>query len=81
MLETVRISAAGYPSRWTYHDFFLRYRLLARSSLIDRTNYRRTCENILKNLISDPDKYQFGNTKIFFRGNQMYESIIAIGQN
>ena len=26
VLETVRISAAGYPSRWTYYDFFLRYR-------------------------------------------------------
>ncbi|CAF1195423.1 unnamed protein product [Rotaria sp. Silwood1] len=71
VLETVRISAAGYPSRWTYHDFFVRYRLLARSSLIDRTNYRRTCENILKNLISDKDKYQFGNTKIFFRAGQV----------
>ncbi|CAF1188386.1 unnamed protein product [Adineta steineri] len=71
VLETVRISAAGYPSRWNYHDFFIRYRLLARSSVIDRTNYRRTCENILKNLISDQDKYQFGNTKIFFRAGQV----------
>ena len=25
VLETVRISAAGYPSRWTYHDFQQRY--------------------------------------------------------
>ncbi|CAF1093948.1 unnamed protein product [Rotaria sordida] len=71
VLETVRISAAGYPSRWTYHDFFVRYRLLSRSSLIDRTNYRRSCENILKNLISDKDKFQFGNTKIFFRAGQV----------
>ncbi|CAF1537304.1 unnamed protein product, partial [Adineta ricciae] len=71
VLETVRISAAGYPSRWSYHDFFVRYRLLTRSALIDRTNHRRTCENILKNLISDPDKYQFGNTKIFFRAGQV----------
>ena len=71
VLETVRISAAGYPSRWTYHDFYIRYRLLTRSTLIDRTNSRRTCENILKHLISDPDKYQFGNTKIFFRAGQV----------
>ncbi|CAF3322996.1 unnamed protein product [Rotaria socialis] len=71
VLETVRISAAGYPSRWTYHDFFIRYRLLTRSSLVDRTNHRRTCENILNNLISDKDKYQFGNTKIFFRAGQV----------
>ncbi|CAF0903155.1 unnamed protein product, partial [Didymodactylos carnosus] len=71
VLETVRISAAGYPSRWTYQDFFQRYRLLAKSSMIDRTNYRKTCENILKTLIQDPDKFQFGNTKIFFRAGQV----------
>lgn len=70
-METVRISAAGYPSRWTYHDFFVRYRLLTRLSQIDRTNYRKTCENILKNYITDHDKYQFGNTKIFFRAGQV----------
>ena len=28
VLETVRISAAGYPSRWLYHDFHQRYRML-----------------------------------------------------
>ena len=39
--------------------------------MIDRTNYRRTCENLLKNLISNEDKYQFGNTKIFFRAGQV----------
>ena len=30
VLETVRISAAGYPSRWAYYDFFLRYRSVER---------------------------------------------------
>ncbi|EJW79982.1 hypothetical protein WUBG_09109, partial [Wuchereria bancrofti] len=28
VLETVRISAAGYPSRWMYEDFSRRYRVL-----------------------------------------------------
>ena len=28
VLETIRISGAGYPSRWSYADFFERYRLL-----------------------------------------------------
>ena len=28
VLETVRISAAGYPSRWSYPEFFNRYRML-----------------------------------------------------
>ena len=28
VLETIKISSMGYPSRWTYDDFFHRYRLL-----------------------------------------------------
>ena len=28
VLETVRISAAGYPSRWGYKDFYQRYHAL-----------------------------------------------------
>ena len=71
VLETIRISAAGYPSRWTYSEFFQRYRVLARSKDIDRSNTKRTCENILISIIQDPDKYRFGKTKIFFRAGQV----------
>jgi myosin-5 len=71
VLETVRISAAGYPSRWTYLEFFNRYRMLANSKLINRTKIRQTSENILKNLIKDQTKYQFGKTKIFFQAGQV----------
>ena len=28
VLETIKISAMGYPSRWNYDEFFNRYRLL-----------------------------------------------------
>ncbi|KAF7491299.1 Unconventional myosin-Vb [Sarcoptes scabiei] len=28
VLETIRISSNGYPSRWSYHDFASRYRIL-----------------------------------------------------
>ena len=59
VLETVRISAAGYPSRWTYYDFFLRYRVLCHSRDISKADFRTTCENIIKKLITDEDKYQF----------------------
>ncbi|CAC5367742.1 unnamed protein product [Mytilus coruscus] len=71
VLETIRISAAGYPSRWTYSEFFQRYRVLARSKDIDRANPRKTCENVLVSVIQDPDKYRFGKTKIFFRAGQV----------
>ena len=51
VLETVRISAAGYPSRWTYQEFFQRYRVLAKSKQISKNNTKKTCENILISLI------------------------------
>ena len=71
VLETVRISAAGFPSRWTYHDFYVRYRVLCHSKDIQRNNYRSTCEKIVVKLVSDDDKYKLGKTKIFFRAGQV----------
>lgn len=71
VLETVRISAAGYPSRWTYQEFFQRYRMLVNSRLINRVKLQETCENILNTLIKDKQKYQFGKTKIFFMAGQV----------
>ncbi|XP_053573459.1 unconventional myosin-Va isoform X2 [Bombina bombina] len=70
VLETIRISAAGFPSRWTYQEFFSRYRVLMKQKdvLSDR---KLTCRNVLENLILDKDKYQFGKTKIFFRAGQV----------
>uniref|UniRef100_A0A8B9CYI7 Unconventional myosin-Va n=1 Tax=Anser brachyrhynchus TaxID=132585 RepID=A0A8B9CYI7_9AVES len=70
VLETIRISAAGFPSRWTYQEFFSRYRVLMkqRDVLGDR---KQTCKNVLEKLILDKDKYQFGKTKIFFRAGQV----------
>merc|ERR1719410_1225693 len=71
VLETVRISAAGYPSRWTYYDFYVRYRVLCHSKDIKKGDHRTTCENIVARLIADPDKYQFGKNKLFFRAGQV----------
>uniref|UniRef100_A0A673UGH3 Unconventional myosin-Va n=1 Tax=Suricata suricatta TaxID=37032 RepID=A0A673UGH3_SURSU len=70
VLETIRISAAGFPSRWTYQEFFSRYRVLMKQKdvLSDR---KQTCKNVLEKLIVDKDKYQFGKTKIFFRAGQV----------
>ena len=47
VLETIRISAAGYPSRWLYSDFFERYRMLLPSGLVRRQDGRQMCEYIL----------------------------------
>ncbi|MFT7816534.1 unconventional myosin-Va isoform X3 [Arapaima gigas] len=70
VLETIRISAAGFPSRWTYQEFFSRYRVLMKQKDV-LTDKKLTCKNVLERLVQDPDKYQFGKTKIFFRAGQV----------
>ncbi|XP_022624059.1 unconventional myosin-Vb isoform X1 [Seriola dumerili] len=71
VLETIRISAAGYPSRWTYPDFFSRYRVLMRKSDMTSSDKKLVCKNLLETLIKEPDMFQFGKTKIFFRAGQV----------
>uniref|UniRef100_A0AAR2KR41 Unconventional myosin-Va n=1 Tax=Pygocentrus nattereri TaxID=42514 RepID=A0AAR2KR41_PYGNA len=70
VLETIRISAAGFPSRWTYQEFFSRYRVLMKQKDV-LPDKKMTCKNVLEKLVQDPDKYQFGKTKIFFRAGQV----------
>lgn len=71
VLETVRISAAGFPSRWSYDDFYERYRLLCKRGEIVDWNVKATCSNIVRNCLKDEDKYRFGHTQIFFRAGQV----------
>ncbi|XP_045923815.1 unconventional myosin-Vb [Micropterus dolomieu] len=71
VLETIRISAAGYPSRWTYPDFFSRYRVLLKKSQMMSADKKLVCKNLLETLIKEPDMFQFGKTKIFFRAGQV----------
>ncbi|KAJ8340438.1 hypothetical protein SKAU_G00350710 [Synaphobranchus kaupii] len=70
VLETIRISAAGFPSRWTYQEFFSRYRVLMKQKDV-QTDRKLTCRKVLEKLVQDKDKYQFGKTKIFFRAGQV----------
>ncbi|XP_068175280.1 unconventional myosin-Va [Antennarius striatus] len=70
VLETVRISAAGYPSRWTYEEFFSRYSLLIRGPCSSR-EAEIWCRQALPELIPDPDQYCFGKTKVFLRAGQV----------
>jgi myosin heavy subunit len=35
-----------FPSRWTYYDFYARYRVLCHSKDVKK-EYRLTCENIV----------------------------------
>jgi myosin V len=75
VLETVRISTAGYPTRWTYEEFAHRYFLLCRSPEW-RDDARSMAQNILVKALGKQeheksDKYQLGLTKIFFRAGML----------
>lgn len=75
VLETVRISTAGYPTRWTYEEFASRYYLLCPSSQWV-TEIKDMAHNILKKALGEAahqkaDKYQLGLTKIFFRAGML----------
>ncbi|KAI8639664.1 P-loop containing nucleoside triphosphate hydrolase protein [Parasitella parasitica] len=74
VLETIRISCAGYPTRWTFKDFSERYHALidfARWDPKANSDSRAICSQILDKNIKDTDKYQVGLTKIFFRAGQL----------
>ncbi|KAI0840192.1 putative myosin MYO2 [Hypoxylon sp. FL0890] len=96
VLETIRISCAGYPGRWTYEEFALRYYLLIPSSRW-QTEIRQLVKEILAQALGSltgtgTDSYQLGLTKIFFRAgmlahlenlrqNRMSEAAIMIQKN
>ncbi|KAK0392167.1 hypothetical protein NLU13_1665 [Sarocladium strictum] len=75
VLETVRISTAGYPTRWTYEEFALRYYMLTHSSQWT-SEIRDMANAILSKALGTGserglDKYQLGLTKIFFRAGML----------
>uniref|UniRef100_A0A8B9TCK9 Myosin VC n=1 Tax=Anas platyrhynchos TaxID=8839 RepID=A0A8B9TCK9_ANAPL len=71
VLETIRISAQSYPSRWTYIEFFSRYSILMTQQELSLNDKKQICKIVLQRLIQDPNQYQFGRTKIFFRAGQV----------
>ena len=75
VLETVRISCAGYPTRWTFEEFALRYYMLIPS--VSWTSEIREMANLIltkalgQGSNKELDKYQLGLTKIFFRAGML----------
>ncbi|XP_072258475.1 unconventional myosin-Vc isoform X2 [Pyxicephalus adspersus] len=71
VLETIRISAQSYPSRWTYIEFYGRYSILMTQQELSLNDKKQICKVVLQRLIQDSNQYVFGRTKIFFRAGQV----------
>jgi myosin-5 len=70
VLETIKISRAGYPSKQSYNEFVNRYYLLVPSEFW-KTEPRKLAERICASVIKGNDKYELGLTKVFFRAGQL----------
>ncbi|GAU47951.1 hypothetical protein TSUD_06850 [Trifolium subterraneum] len=70
VLEAIRISLAGYPTRRTYSEFVDRYGLIG-PEILDGSYYddKAATEKILHKL--KLDNFQLGRTKVFLRAGQI----------
>eukprot|EP01087_Luapelamoeba_hula_P019988 TRINITY_DN671_c2_g1_i4.p1 TRINITY_DN671_c2_g1~~TRINITY_DN671_c2_g1_i4.p1 ORF type:complete len:2510 (-),score=661.45 TRINITY_DN671_c2_g1_i4:15-7070(-) len=71
VMEAVRVTSAGYPSRTNYRKFYDRYKILAQH-LKNTDDDRDSCKNLLdaldiKDTESGRNVIQLGTTKIFMK--------------
>nr|GMD12172.1 myosin-9-like isoform X1 [Ipomoea batatas] len=71
VLEAIRISCAGYPTRKTFFEFLNRFGLLAPEVLEGSYEEKAACKTILDN--AGLAGSQIGKTKVFLRAGQMAE--------
>ncbi|XP_044976872.1 myosin-17-like isoform X10 [Hordeum vulgare subsp. vulgare] len=71
VLEAIRISCAGYPTRKLFHDFLHRFRILAPEILKEKNDEKTICQKVLDKI--GLEGYQIGRTKVFLRAGQMAE--------
>ncbi|KAI3782995.1 hypothetical protein L2E82_13056 [Cichorium intybus] len=71
VLEAIRISMAGYPTRKSFFDFLNRFSLLAPEVLVGNLDAKDACKKILDKMGLQGS--QIGKTKVFLRAGQMAE--------
>ncbi|CAI9117967.1 OLC1v1019461C1 [Oldenlandia corymbosa var. corymbosa] len=71
VMEAIRISCAGFPTRKTFDEFVRRFGILAPDILNGRFEEVEACKRILERV--DLKGYQVGKTKVFLRAGQMAE--------
>uniref|UniRef100_A0A0E0GTN2 Cysteine synthase n=1 Tax=Oryza nivara TaxID=4536 RepID=A0A0E0GTN2_ORYNI len=70
VLEAIRISCAGYPTKRTFDEFIDRFGMLA-AELVDSSDEKAACAAICDKM--GLKGYQIGKTKVFLRAGQMAE--------
>ncbi|RHN49424.1 putative myosin ATPase [Medicago truncatula] len=71
VLEAIRISCAGYPTRRAFFEFINRFSLLAPEATEGNLDEKAGCHKILEKM--GLKGYQIGKTKVFLRAGQMAE--------
>ncbi|CAA7394841.1 unnamed protein product [Spirodela intermedia] len=70
VLEAIRISCAGYPTKRTFDEFLDRFGMLA-PDVLDGSDEKSACAAICDRM--GLKGYQIGKTKVFLRAGQMAE--------
>eukprot|EP00127_Corallochytrium_limacisporum_P004109 Clim_evm54s157 gene=Clim_evmTU54s157 len=74
VLETIRISAAGFPNKKFHDEFVTRYRPLLKGISPKEDNLEECVRNILEQYCTSEDghdRYQIGKTKVFLRAGEL----------
>ncbi|KAH9605687.1 hypothetical protein KSS87_015844, partial [Heliosperma pusillum] len=71
VLEAIRISCAGYPTRRTFTEFLQRFAVLAPELADLKCDHKVACQKMLDKM--GLKGYQIGKTKVFLRAGQMAE--------
>ncbi|KAK4492449.1 hypothetical protein RD792_003258 [Penstemon davidsonii] len=71
VMEAIRISCAGYPTKRPFFEFVDRFGVLAPEALVGSTDEVAVCKKLLDKV--GLEGYQIGKTKVFLRAGQMAE--------
>ncbi|GMH02537.1 hypothetical protein Nepgr_004376 [Nepenthes gracilis] len=69
VMEAIRISCAGYPTRKLFYEFLDRFGILAPEVLVGSSDEVTACKRLLEKV--ELQGYQIGKTKVFLRAGQM----------
>ncbi|KAH0869000.1 hypothetical protein HID58_076022 [Brassica napus] len=69
VMEAIRISCAGYPTRKHFDEFLDRFGILAPEVLVKNSDDPDACKKLLAKV--GLEGYQIGKTKVFLRAGQM----------